>query len=569
MKLGTILTAEGAELAWGSVLVDMNKMVAEAYTLANVHVARCCELEVDIPILARSFFQQCLSAVSGGDLHHPRTTMTDFFRESVTLYMSWRGDTSMARRDYISRGWAQVAATRMAGDTQRHLQHNFYRRLKAYVGLRYGLAGQDRYAILQGILSPEYEGDSELVLEYRRLMPRGEDGAVDQRANQLVPVVHYMLEYVEAYNAEHAGERGFEMARTYSLLPTKSGFVCAHFTMLSRGLRALLERSGYRVPEEGRHWNAVEGEWWARMCRLDKVESQRRSFAQELTTDGKSVSILVRKPARGANPLVMGKATAARFSTLWGLDPGRRDMFVATNNHGETISCSSKEFYRDATYTQSNKTIRHWFDYADAEVSEAMRRIPTKKTCSLVKLQEYTEFVIPRFDMLLAFTMRKKFHDLRFWRYCRSRQKLHQLCRRFVDGRDAAATIAGFGDWSCTDFGGTIKKCPGGPSKRFMRELSKVCRLELESEYRTSKVHHGCRAANPGDLVNQYQRRKCRDGVVRTCKVHCVLHCKLSNGSCGITVNRDVNASRNILRTFQLRLQGLPRPPEYCRQRLT
>jgi transposase len=102
-----------------------------------------------------------------------------------------------------------------------------------------------------------------------------------------------------------------------------------------------------------------------------------------------------------------------------------------------------------------------------------------------------------------------------------------------------------------------------------MRELSKVCLVELESEYRTSKVHHGCRAANPGDLVNQYQRHECRDGVVRTCKVHCVLHCKLSNGGCGITVNRDVNASRNILRTFQLRLQGLPRPPEYCRQRLT
>jgi hypothetical protein len=138
------------------------------------------------------------------------------------------------------------------------------------------------------------------------------------------------------------------------------------------------------------------------MFKLDKVEYQRRSFAQDLLTDFPSVSILVRKPARGAKPLVMSKATAARFSTIWCLDPGRRDMFVATNNFGETVRCSSKEFYRDATYTQYNKTIRHWFDYADTEVSEAMRHIPTKKTCSLVEWQEYTEFVIPRFDMLLA-----------------------------------------------------------------------------------------------------------------------------------------------------------------------
>jgi hypothetical protein len=51
------------------------------------------------------------------------------------------------------------------------------------------------------------------------------------------------------------------MAQTYSLLPTKKGIVCAHFTVSSRGLRALPERSGYQVPEEGRHWNAVEAEW--------------------------------------------------------------------------------------------------------------------------------------------------------------------------------------------------------------------------------------------------------------------------------------------------------------------
>jgi hypothetical protein len=159
MKLRTFITAEGAELAWGSVLADMNKMVAEACILAGVHVARCCELEVNIPILARSFFQQCLSAVSGDDLHHPRTTMTDFFRESVTLYLSWRGNTPLARRNYVNRGWAQVVATRMAGETQRHLQYNFYRRLKQYVGLRYDLADQERYAILQGILSTEYDGD--------------------------------------------------------------------------------------------------------------------------------------------------------------------------------------------------------------------------------------------------------------------------------------------------------------------------------------------------------------------------------------------------------------------------
>ncbi|EGZ25096.1 hypothetical protein PHYSODRAFT_326166 [Phytophthora sojae] len=327
----------------------------------------------------------------------------------------------------------------------------------------------------------------------------------------------------------------------------------------------MLIRSGYDVPREGSDWNAVADSMWRRLFNTNLVETSKpdgspsRFFAGEITTDGKSVSILVKKPVQGRQELQMSPETAAFFSTRWGLDPGRRDMFVATNNHGETIRCSSKEFYRDASYTQSNKTTRHWYDYADAEVSETIRLVPTKKTCSLERLEAYVRYVV------LAFTMRKKFRDLRFRRYCQSRKKLHELCTRFVAGRDPTRTIVGFGDWSCSDFGGVIKKSPGGPTKRFMRELSKYCRVELESEYRTSKVHHGCRQAHPGDLVNQYQRQECRDGVVRNRKIHSVLHCLRNNGGCGITVNRDVNASRNILRAFELRLSGQARPPELSR----
>ncbi|EGZ20602.1 hypothetical protein PHYSODRAFT_259475 [Phytophthora sojae] len=343
MKLRPFCKDEGLALAWDSVLRDMNKMVAETYMLAAVHMVRCCEQGSDIPILARSFYQQCLSAVSGGNLHHPLATMTEEFRDSVAIYSAWRGESPIPNRDAINRGWAQVAAKRMAHETQNHLQLNFYRRFKQYITLRYGLAGRDRYLVLKGILDPEYDGDNEIVLEYRELIPRNDEGYLDQRASELLPLVHMFLTFVEDHNREHEGE-----------------------------------------------------------------------------------------PARGG----------------------------------------------------SSST-----------------------------------------------------------------------------GRDPTRTIVGFGDWSCSDFGGVIKKSPGGPSERFMRELSN-CRVEMESEYRTSKVHHGCRQAHPGDLVNQYQRQECRDGVVRNRKIHSVLHCLRNNGGCGITVNSDLNASRNILRAFELRLSGQPRPPE-------
>ncbi|EGZ25170.1 hypothetical protein PHYSODRAFT_285052 [Phytophthora sojae] len=177
MKLRTFCKDEGVALAWDSVLRDMNKMVAEAYVLAAVHVVRCCEQGFDIPILARSFYQQCLSAVSGGNLHDRRTTMTEEFRDSVAIYSAWQGESLIPNRDAINRGWAQVAAERMAHETQNHLQLNFYRRFKQYITLRYGLAGRDRYLVLKGILDPEYDGDNEIVLEYRELIPRNDEGA--------------------------------------------------------------------------------------------------------------------------------------------------------------------------------------------------------------------------------------------------------------------------------------------------------------------------------------------------------------------------------------------------------
>ncbi|RLN56956.1 hypothetical protein BBJ29_000890 [Phytophthora kernoviae] len=78
MKLETSCTDAGMTLSWEDVLKDMNKMAAEAYTLANLHAIRSCDPGFEFPPLDRSFFQQCLAAVSGSDFNDPRTTIQDF-----------------------------------------------------------------------------------------------------------------------------------------------------------------------------------------------------------------------------------------------------------------------------------------------------------------------------------------------------------------------------------------------------------------------------------------------------------------------------------------------------------
>jgi hypothetical protein len=58
------------------------------------------------------------------------------------------------------------------------------------------------------------------------------------------------------------------------------------------------------------------------------------------------------------------------FDVRWGLDPGRRNMFVTVNQLEERVSCSTKEFYEEARYTKvhqgtprytkAKKAIRGW-----------------------------------------------------------------------------------------------------------------------------------------------------------------------------------------------------------------
>jgi len=180
---------------------------------------------------------------------------------------------------------------------------------------------------------------------------------------------------------------------------------------------------------------------------------------------------------------------------------------------------------------------------------------------ALVRLEAYVRYMTQHMDMLLEFTRTKPFRKLKLRRYICAQKKLQVLCLKLT-AQAGRRTVVGFGDWSNTDVGGLIKRCPAGPVKRLERELKRYCTVVSIDEFRTSKLHEDCR----GEMQNQNSKRWCRDAVERTVKVHSVLHCR-TNGCQGKDVNRDVNASRNMLMLLQCALHGLLRPPEFARQR--
>lgn len=171
-----------------------------------------------------------------------------------------------------------------------------------------------------------------------------------------------------------------------------------------------MRRAGIKVPEQGPKRNAEADTWWRKLFNIDKFETANRKFAGEIVTDGKVVSITMRKPNQ--EKVTARKLNAEDYDVMWGLDPGRRDHFVATNQNKKTISCSTCEFYECAMYKKRNQKIKVWQEN-HPDILEAIRNMPTKKTAQLERLKEHITFMTLHMDLLLQFAMVKPFRKLK------------------------------------------------------------------------------------------------------------------------------------------------------------
>lgn len=281
--------------------------------------------------------------------------------------------------------------------------------------------------------------------------------------------------------------------------------------------------------------------YWRKLFHVNKFETINRKFAHEIVTDGRAVSILLQKPKKEKK--TNGKIDLDNYDVVWGLDPGRRDLFVASDCNNNMIKCSVGEYYNDAKFTWCSKKIRNWYDCDNYRVRDILNRIPTLKVVSIDEIGVYLTYMFRNIDSLLDFHFTKNFRGIKFKRYIASKKKVLQLCKKIaVTG---FKTLVGFGDWSNNDK--IIKKHPKGPVKILERELKRHCSVISIDEYRTSKKCNDCKC----DLENMYFKRFDIFGdCIHKQKIHTVLRC--TNVACARTcMNRDVNASQNILEILE------------------
>ena len=545
------------------IVAEVNRTIAEAYILANVHVNRMLQNELPLGPLDQSFFYGCLSAVSQAG--RAKTEIKDrHFGDSVNLYLSWTRDCpghTPPDSQFLASGFHQQASLQMATNTRVALSENFSRRFKRYLKHKYQLDGSTAWSTLRSILAAEYEGEDPIVLAYRAQLPKRPGyGRMEDTPHLVLPLTRKFLQHFETQHREEGG-CGEKALRLFSLLPNKTGFECTHVKLCNNGLYGLLKRSGFEaeLPSKGSEWRAAAPEFWKRIFNIEKYETSNRKFAGEVLTDGHSVSIVMRKPKKDAMTQ-RSFMDLDHFKDIIGVDPGRRDLLTTCDLEGRHTHYTTKRYREDAGHKASLKTIQGWMDRCELArtVNEG---IPTRKTSDLDVLKRHVLFVLPVLSRMLQWHMDKPFRKLKLRRYISSKRALRKMCAELT-AKAGRQTLVGFGDWSNRDSAGIIKKSPSGPVKKLEAELRRHCKVVSVDEFRTSKLHSHCGCQTRNAYCHKHERRS---GELKgTVKAHSVLHCA-HNGCSGISMNRDDNASLNILRLLILDCQGFSRPPQFCR----
>ena len=76
-----------------------------------------------------------------------------------------------------------------------------------------------------------------------------------------------------------------------------------------------------------------------------------------------------------------------KYTGIWGVDPGRFNLFTALNDRGQKLRRSMKQFHYDAKYTRSKRVIDCIYQKNPA-IKAALDRRPKNKTAYLLRLRD-------------------------------------------------------------------------------------------------------------------------------------------------------------------------------------
>jgi len=620
MKLNTFCTNQDLSRKLQSLVLDMNQLVGEAYSFANLHIVNLlnkplvkasiniknetCVLnimyleDIVLPTIDRNFYYSCLAAVS---TNNAKAKTLEPVKDTIPIFESLR-DNSIPKINIV--GQDQIMANlsiSMATMANNHLWMNIGKRIKRFIKWNYpSLKSANHKQILESLLykpninidslfSADSKGQLALMvakkLKPHICLPSGSQSA--KRSNLLLPLYFHMLKKTEeAIENARFFPKQKKKYKTFTLLPLKHGYTISYLQFSARALMDILKKMGlenYKGDSRYQDPSIILKKYFNN----NLVETRNRKFAHTISTDGKSVSILMKLQSCLICPnkqcpcqeklqefLERSKLpkTDKNHVRLASVDPGITDIGTIMDQFGEISSYSSARYYETALYNVSRRRINQ----LNEETKELTASISSAQTCNLEKYKVFVQSYLKSLRPVLNQRNAKGYRNLRFLRWQRKKLAIKEICDLIAPPGEQVTVVA-FGDWIGINGTPISRRC-AGPLQEIKFELQSRANVVFISidEYCTSRKCSNCY----NDLTNMkasttvYKNvdgKKTKTVVVK--KIHKVLHCKNNQANaskkkqcCGATWDRDVNAAKNILTLTLCLLENKPRPPALQRK---
>lgn len=536
------------------ILPRVNTICFLSYKLLNYHIVRLLEGKKPLPEIKQNLFYQACCMVSQvkekkitvdteNELYISFTHLKEYMTEEVPA------------RDYLCLGYITNLNKQQITMTHNHLKLNFYKRFRTYLKLRTGETNNSVvYHWLKDIYEEKYEGKNPFVLYMRQwLKYTPTENNIQKHSEHFLTIYYKILKEFEKY----PDTKG---VRTFSLLPHKHGFTQSHITICNSGLENTLKYIAHQLKKANKSGNkelAVENfeknkkEYWNALFDIQRYETCRKKFGYTILTDGKSVVLQMKKPKR-LSPKIKDYRDQS-FDRFVGIDPGIRALMTSYDSEKQVVQITTREYRHKSKMSYACKKRVGW--YKNWECYEEWKNIPTIKASQTKVMKEYFAYVFPKMKKFTEFHLEKGFRNLNFTSYCRSKSILVNTCQRIAGKQN---TLVGFGDYSQQH--GLVKNHPTTPILKLKKELHRYCKVVEIDEYKTSKVCSSCHE----DITlyrNRVYRKKqgIREEKARMSSVHSVVRCR--HNECSLCcMDRDINASKNILHLLELQYEGKARP---------
>ena len=583
------------------IVIECNQIMLEAYCFANLHILRLFEAGETLPTIDRNFYYRCIMSI--GTSKVKSGTLGQDFQESILLFDSLRNENTPK----ISlNGYNQVLADLsiiMATMASNHLWTNLEARIDKYLKTFHkSLKPKSRREIITALVRTPKANVREIVKnpsailiaeELKNLMRLPSALQSKKHASLTIPLYIHILRSFE--KLRDSQDKKDKHPKLFSILPLKSNFTISHIPISSMMMLGILKKHfGHKEIEgDGRNSNATY--YWKKYFNLNAVETSQRKFGNRIITDGYAVSVPLKRVSATCcqNNVQDSKELTkminnGKVDLICGVDPGISDVVTTTYYESieelknrksvdnlvdnlktlEVASYSSGMYYEKSKINSSRHSTSKW----NEETKHITENSPKGCTSFVERFIDYIMYILKYEKELLEHRM--KYRGPRFLRHMYRDKIIDEICD-LIAPKDKVV-IVGFGDWKLSNKSPISRKTCGPIEdiKKRLRSRTNVWILDID-EYCTSQKCSCCHQVLSNSKA--YSTTYTKDGQKTTTfrKIHKMLHCKYHHTDkkvtkdlrCGITWNRDVNASKNILLLTIFEIFGEMRPKAFRRSR--